>query len=574
MKFKINNMNIAIYYHKIEAIGGVEKAIFELSRILDENNHNVTVIFSDCNSNIEMLTKISQYADIKHIDIVKNEMFDICFYETIRPIKINALKNILIINNNWVDSMVSKKNIPPYFDEYIAVGNECKEQAEKILGQEVKVIPNIINIDEVKELSKEEVNLEKNDIIFVTVSRISKEKGFNRIIEIVKQLDQLNINYKWYIIGDGDNSIKAMFEKYTNVVFLGKKDNPYPYIKNADYLVMLSEREAQCLVMYYALILGTPVIVTDFGTALETVKENMGFILKKDLSNLDIDKIINTKFDFKYEYPNYEKQWLDELKPIEKKDYKFTILIPNYNNAQWLDKCLKSVLNQTYKNYEIIFVDDMSEDDSISIAKRLLRPQDKLIELKSKRYNGGARNAGIVEANSDYIVCLDSDDWLANNKVLENINKHLFNEDVLFLGFQQTKNNQLYAQYIPNSQTKEQALKENVCAIWTKVVKTSLMKQCLFSEGTLMEDKVQHFRICSKMKKWKNLQEITHLWNRGNAHSVTTDRNTKWDTSIYRFIADLTDFYYECDSEYKSYIQDFIKDVKRNAEKQIYKQGR
>lgn len=212
-------MNIAIYYHKIEAIGGVEKAIFELSRILDENNHNVTVIFSDCNSNIEMLTKISQYADIKHIDIVKNEMFDICFYETIRPIKINALKNILIINNNWVDSMVSKKNIPTYFDEYIAVGNECKEQAEKILGQEVKVIPNIINIDEVKELSKEEVNLEKNDIIFVTVSRISKEKCFNRIIEIVKQLDQLNINYKWYIIGDGDNSIKAMFERYTNVVF-------------------------------------------------------------------------------------------------------------------------------------------------------------------------------------------------------------------------------------------------------------------------------------------------------------------------------------------------------------------
>lgn len=100
------------------------------------------------------------------------------------------------------------------------------------------------------------------------------------------------------------------------------------------------------------------------------------------------------------------------------------------------------------------------------------------------------------------------------------------------------------------------------------------MKQCLFSEGTLMEDKVQHFRICNKMKKWKNLQEITHLWNRGNAHSVTTDRNTKWDTSIYRFIADLTDFYYECDSEYKSYIQDFIKDIKRNAEKQIYKQGR
>lgn len=566
-------MNIAIYYHKIEAIGGVEKAIFELSRILDENNHNVTVIFSDCNSNIEMLTKISQYADIKHIDIVKNEMFDICFYETIRPIKINALKNILIINNNWVDSMVSRKNIPTYFDEYIAVGNECKEQAEKILGQEVKVIPNIINIDEVKELSKEEVNLEKNDIIFVTVSRISKEKGFNRIPNIINELDQRKINYKFYIIGEGDNSIKREYEKYSNVIFLGKKENPYPYIKNSDYLVMLSDFESQCLVMFEALILSTPVIVTDFGTAIETIDEKMGFVLKKDLSNLDIDKIINSKLKFEYEYPNVEKQWLDLLKPIEKKDYKFTILIPNYNNAKWLDKCLNSVLNQTYKNYEIIFVDDMSEDNSLEIAKNLLKDH-KVIELKSKRYNGGARNVGIVEANSDYTVSLDSDDWFANDEVLENINKHLNNEDVLFLGFQQTKDDKYYADYIPKSETKEQALKENVCAIWTKVVKTSLMKECLFSEGTLMEDKVQHFRICNKMKKFKNYPVITHYWNRGNAHSVTTDRNTKWDTSIYRFIADLTDFSYECEEEFKPFVLDLIKKMKENAEKNIYRQGK
>jgi hypothetical protein len=171
-------------------------------------------------------------------------------------------------------------------------------------------------------------------------------------------------------------------------------------------------------------------------------------------------------------------------------------------------------------------------------------------------------------------VSLDSDDWLANNQVLENINRQLFNEDVLFLGFQQIKDDKLFADYMPISKTKEEALKENVCAIWTKVVKTSLMKECLFSEGTLMEDKVQHFRICNKMTKFKNYKAITHYWNRGNQHSVTTERNSKWDTSIYRFIADLTDFYYECDEEYKKYIEDFIKSVKSNAENKIFKQGK
>jgi hypothetical protein len=144
-------MKIAIYYHKIEAIGGVEKSILELSKLYKD--YDLTIIYSDFNSNTDLLIKLSRYANIKHIDIVKDELFDICFHETIRQVNINALQHKLIINNNWLDCGVTKKQIPNYYDEYIAVGNECKNQAEMILNQEVKVIPNMIDTDEIIKLA-------------------------------------------------------------------------------------------------------------------------------------------------------------------------------------------------------------------------------------------------------------------------------------------------------------------------------------------------------------------------------------------------------------------------------------
>jgi hypothetical protein len=561
-------MSIAIYYHRIETVGGVEKAIIELSKLYSINK--VTVIFSDCSSNVETMIKISQYAEVKHIDIVKDEYFDICFYETIRSVNINADKKILIINNNWGDCGVSKNHVPTYFDDYIAVGQECKEQAEKILHKEIKLIPNLIDSEEIKKLANKEIDI---DPYFVVVSRISEEKGFDNILKIAKAIPDKTI----HVLGSNSNlkeeaNIKATFKGIDNVIFLGLQDNPYPYIKKAKYLLQLSKREAQCLAMFESLILGTPVIATDFGTAVETIKDNMGIVLKKDLSDLDVDKILKGKFEFEYKYKGTKKQWLDLIKIEPKKDYKFTILIPNYNNAKWLDKCLNSVLNQTYKNYEIVFVDDMSEDNSLDIARKMLKGH-KVIELKSKRLNGGARNEGILVSDSDYTVSLDSDDWFANDDVLAKINRTLNGEDVLFLGFQQTKDGKQYARFTPTYKTAYEALIDGVCAIWTKVVKTSLMKETLFNEGTLMEDKVQHMRICNKMNKFKCLSEITHYWNRGNVGSVTQSRGTKWETSAWRFVADLTDFSYECKEEYKPFVIELTKKIKNNAEKNIYRQG-
>lgn len=94
----------------------------------------------------------------------------------------------------------------------------------------------------------------------------------------------------------------------------------------------------------------------------------------------------------------------------------FSVIIPVYNVSQYLDKCVKSVLNQTYKDFEALLVDDGSTDGSAAICDAFSR-QDSRIRVIHKE-NGGlvsARNAGILAAQGDYICYVDGDDWAQEN---------------------------------------------------------------------------------------------------------------------------------------------------------------
>ena len=90
-----------------------------------------------------------------------------------------------------------------------------------------------------------------------------------------------------------------------------------------------------------------------------------------------------------------------------------SIIVPIYNVSKYLDKCLNSLINQTYKNIEIILINDGSTDNSISICLKY-KKKDKRIRLYNKK-NGGlssARNMGIKYSKGNYLFFVDSDDFL------------------------------------------------------------------------------------------------------------------------------------------------------------------
>lgn len=284
----------------------------------------------------------------------------------------------------------------------------------------------------------------------------------------------------------------------------------------------------------------------------------------------------------------YKLKFVEEVKtpPAKKKkkkgkkENKFAIIVPNRNYADWIEKCLNSILNQTYKNFEIVFVDDCSSDDSVQIAKKLLKKPHKVIQLKQQRFTGGARNEGYLNMSKDvdYVLCIDSDDWLLTDTALEEMNELLIDApDVLFFGITEHVHGQDHDFRIPRYKDKYEALRG-----WSgcgKVIRKALAtrQECLYHEGTLKEDKNQHCRICIWMDDFVCLEKPYYVWNRDNTKSVTTVREkVQWGTSTIRHWADTEELYltvkgkdHIIDSYMEERLQKIKQEIRRGGDRQF-----
>lgn len=95
---------------------------------------------------------------------------------------------------------------------------------------------------------------------------------------------------------------------------------------------------------------------------------------------------------------------------------RFSIIVPAYNSSTFIRKCIESVLNQTYVGFELIIVDDGSQDTTLEICREYEK-KDSRVKVFHKE-NGGhtsARNEGLKNAIGEYILFLDSDDWIATD---------------------------------------------------------------------------------------------------------------------------------------------------------------
>ena len=109
------------------------------------------------------------------------------------------------------------------------------------------------------------------------------------------------------------------------------------------------------------------------------------------------------------------------------KEYFISVILTNYNCSRFLNKSITSVLNQTYKNFELIIVDDCSTDASINIIKDFQKKDKRIRYFKTKKNTGNAsipRNLGISKSKGIYVAFIDSDDyWYPNKLSYQIINK-------------------------------------------------------------------------------------------------------------------------------------------------------
>lgn len=231
-------------------------------------------------------------------------------------------------------------------------------------------------------------------------------------------------------------------------------------------------------------------------------------------------------------------------------DKKITVIIPMHNTEEYIERCIRSVINQTYKNLEIIIVNDGSTDDSLQICERL-KGEDTRIKIINQENKGvsGARNAGLESATGEYIGFIDSDDFLEKN-MYEKLIGYIEKYDADFASaraYMIDRNGILevshYNNYVDSFEDEKSILKSYVdgfltIAVWDKLFKREAIGNIRFDSTVFCEDAKFVLDVCSKVKKVVCTSERLYNHLRRTGNSLT-------NTSFNKFYMTLYDYAYE-----------------------------
>ena len=213
-----------------------------------------------------------------------------------------------------------------------------------------------------------------------------------------------------------------------------------------------------------------------------------------------------------------------------------SVVVPAYNVEKFLPKCIDSLLGQTHNNLDIIIVDDGSTDKTGEIADEYAEKYDNIRCIHKK--NGGlsdTRNAGLKHAKGEYVVFFDSDDWVENNVIEENLQCMIQNNvEVVVWGYytdfsndngEVVKSVRVTSKDIlcQKNQNPEVFLNENVLGLvgyaWNKMYSMKLLKKnrFVFTKGlSLVEDIVFNVPVLIAAEKvYFNGSAYTHYMQRG-----------------------------------------------------------
>ncbi len=223
---------------------------------------------------------------------------------------------------------------------------------------------------------------------------------------------------------------------------------------------------------------------------------------------------------------------------------KFSVILPVYKVENYLCPCVDSILNQTYKDFEVILVDDGSPDKSPQICDDYAR-KDARVKVMHKT-NGGqadARNVGLEAAQGDYICYIDSDDFLANDCVLQLLaDKTVNNPDIVHYRFKEWFESDGHiadCRFDYNVPTEDRSLAEIYCDLvdkdayynsaWSKIIRRSLLidNNIRFEKGIVGEDNEWYYHVVMVANSLVLVDDSLYVYRRrqGSTTTTTTRKN-------------------------------------------------
>lgn len=240
-------------------------------------------------------------------------------------------KKIMFIHDEDLDWFNKVKNYLKCYDNFCCVSYFVKDKfIEKYPEMESKaiVIYNLIDTNKIIKLSKEDCELNKynNVIKLCTVGRLAHQKGYDILIDSASILKSNNIDFKWFIIGNGyleEELSKLIHDKELDnyVILMGLKKNPYPYIKNCDIYVQTSRHEGFGITIAEAKILNKAIVSTNLGSIREQIDNNVnGLLCNIDSTDIasSIMELIKDKNKIKLFENNLKKFKFSNKEQIDK----------------------------------------------------------------------------------------------------------------------------------------------------------------------------------------------------------------------------------------------------------------
>lgn len=335
-------MKNIFYFYKINKIGGIETFFYYLAK--KYKDWDITIYYQV--GDIAQIKRLKKYVRVKQYNGEQIKCDKAFFNFNLDIINNVDAKEYIQIAHGDYKAMKIKPNTNSKITKYLGVSKQVCSTYKEVTGYDTELVYNPIEIEKPKKL----LNL-------ISATRLTSEKGKNRIIKLAKMLDDADIPYMWTIFTDDINAIDN-----PNIVYMKPRLDIINYIANADYLVQLSDNEGYCYSVVESLCVGTPVIVTECPVFKELGVKNdeNGFIVDFDLSNVNIDDIY--KKDFKFEYKPKKDNWNKYLEPGEseyQKDLKKMVKV----------KCIKKYddmeLNRRVEADEIIKVNKVRAEELI-----------------------------------------------------------------------------------------------------------------------------------------------------------------------------------------------------------------
>lgn len=212
----------------------------------------------------------------------------------------------------------------------------------------------------------------------------------------------------------------------------------------------------------------------------------------------------------------------------------FSIIVPVYNVEKEIRKCLDSIKNQTYGDFEVLCVDDCGKDSSMDIVREYAQ-KDNRFKILTHEHNRGvsaARNTGLDNASGEYTMFVDSDDWLETNAleiIKDNFDKSK-SEVIVFNIYNCYPDGKKEINDTTNFKKTQALLTENnlntfIGVVWNRAYKTSLINDnhIRFPEGMIIEDSDFTFKISMHLKSVFIIEDVLYNYLRNREGSYTTE---------------------------------------------------